>query len=854
VGRFGKTAEELAGGNAPAPKKGRFGRTADDLAASPSAPAPVAAPEAPTEDEPDFASRAVDTVGAMGNAFLPAGFREKVGGALKSAEDFTAPLKAYDPSGIPLVGATFKPATATNVGISDLFRQARGLVEESNKPSTAIRSAVRGAEQGATFGFADEALKAVDPDTDYRALFKKSAEEAPLSTEQGHLAGTMARDAALGKALGVLGPLKNILYGAASGGLEGAGRTEASPTEEPGRFAFDTGVGAVTNAAMSAMSPQTIEPIRENIGKALAAKGDAAVSQRADELNAKKSETEGKVQGAIGKILEKLKSEKAKLEESATTLGEDRAKIVTDKANRALRKEQAERQRAEAEAAKRDETVNSEIDKTTAKARKAALKDVESEVRGSAAKEQKKSLISGRLQDLLQKIEAEKAKAFRGEVTDATKATVGQKQKLSAQERKLADLAQQEADIPASVAAKRAQMFGEAGNRISRHEELVGPLPEELAPVKQKIVESYKNNSAEHIQDPDAAAAAYEAKLRQKITDARESLSRESDAAGGGIEGQIDPLSILGPEKVAAIAAQHGIPQERIPELLKAPDAPQSRVPELEAQAASLRDELAGLDKAPEDPLAAVDADTVFNILKKHGLEKTYPGPGKKVNARELLAGENGPTLSERIADAIRAAKTPAAKAAPDDYGPFDQATAASESGQKPSVELDADPRIPRILRREAKVQSALRDVSDRMERPGEGDPQIEAAKARIDELAAKAKPAAIKAAGATQIKSAMANKFADSPLKSVVGLGTPVLGAAWKAATQRVPDGSFKNPAARAAFFDYLSQKIGTDATLAKSYGGFLAGAAQRHDLNDLLQALYYVDHDPKLAAAVGR
>jgi hypothetical protein len=229
--------------------------------------------------------------------------------------------------------------------------KAAGFTREANNPEKLVPGVARGFLQATTLGGADELLSAVDPETDYSALHKKTREDAPGSFAFGDTTGGVARDAALARATGLLSPVKNVLTDTALGAAEGGLRSE---DKTAGGRAFDAALGGVSNAAVStAMTPGSVlETPRNALSKWFRGKSDEGVDQVMSKVRADR-------EGVDRELLETrreqndLVNRKVSDHESAVSKAVD---SETDSRNKQaiaeLRKEAARLQAAEAASAK----------------------------------------------------------------------------------------------------------------------------------------------------------------------------------------------------------------------------------------------------------------------------------------------------------------------------------------------------------------------------------------------------------------------------------------------------------------------------------------------------------------------
>lgn len=150
--------------------------------------------------------------------------------------------------------------------------------EEVSKPDISeLESGIRGAAQGASFGFSDELtamLESALTDKTYeqsrdesRAAYKQAQEENPISYGAGEIGGAIGT--AFIPGLGVLNAGKAATFAgraglaAVQGGLTGAGLSEE---EDVSGIAKDTAIGAATGAAMQGIGEKVIAPAAKYVG------------------------------------------------------------------------------------------------------------------------------------------------------------------------------------------------------------------------------------------------------------------------------------------------------------------------------------------------------------------------------------------------------------------------------------------------------------------------------------------------------------------------------------------------------------------------------------------------------------
>jgi hypothetical protein len=173
-----------------------------------------------------------------------------------SPQDQQATATAIDPEFGTLSPADFK-ATAAAIA----------------PPISKLESGIRGAAQGASFGFADEltgagraameAFQKGDVDnflTNYkkytelsRKNYKASEEANPLTYKAAEVAGAVAPM--------LVAPELSVGKLALAGGAMAAGKTEANPIEKPVEFAKDVAIGAGTGAAVGAAGKAIAAPL-----------------------------------------------------------------------------------------------------------------------------------------------------------------------------------------------------------------------------------------------------------------------------------------------------------------------------------------------------------------------------------------------------------------------------------------------------------------------------------------------------------------------------------------------------------------------------------------------------------------
>lgn len=157
--------------------------------------------------------------------------------------------------------------------------QELSSAQKAPTPVSKTESALRGAAQGATFGFADEltgALEALATDKPYaqardesRANYKAAEEENPMTYMGGSLAGGLAVPLPFGGAK-TLGQL--ALRGGAYGAAAGLGAGEADLTKgEVGKAGLETlkgaGIGALGSTALAGLGKAGEALADSNVGK-----------------------------------------------------------------------------------------------------------------------------------------------------------------------------------------------------------------------------------------------------------------------------------------------------------------------------------------------------------------------------------------------------------------------------------------------------------------------------------------------------------------------------------------------------------------------------------------------------------
>lgn len=205
----------------------------------------------------------------------------------------------------------------------------------------AAEAAVRGFNQGATLGFADEAIAKIEealpwtrttvgelaqgkvnkaPAQTYvqardaqRALERRTEEAQPEAYFGGQLAGGLAAESALATATG--GASLTPTAQAGLGAVAGLGNSQADLTKgEYGRAALDTAVGGAIGGVAGKLGQKVGEGL-EWAGKKLGGRAARGVAEATDEIRqaATKAQTEAE-QSALGKLRSKVQEASRDLE------------------------------------------------------------------------------------------------------------------------------------------------------------------------------------------------------------------------------------------------------------------------------------------------------------------------------------------------------------------------------------------------------------------------------------------------------------------------------------------------------------------------------------------------------------